>query len=109
MKLIEKILVATDFSQHSRDALRMAILLAKGFHSEIILIHVIPEIKDERRQIQWHGNRLKIGRIFCKDGVWKKKEIGRRKTPKVCGGRKARAQGASLHEMSEMRNGTDRN
>ena len=46
MKLIEKILVATDFSQHSRDALRMAVLLAKRFHSEIILIHVIPEIKD---------------------------------------------------------------
>jgi len=33
-----------DFSQPSRDALRMAILLAKAFHSEIILIHVIPEI-----------------------------------------------------------------
>jgi nucleotide-binding universal stress UspA family protein len=44
MKLLEKILVATDFAQPSRDALRMATLLAKGFHSEIILIHVIPEI-----------------------------------------------------------------
>jgi nucleotide-binding universal stress UspA family protein len=45
MKLLEKILVAMDFSQPSRDALRMAVLLAKAFHSEIILIHVIPEIK----------------------------------------------------------------
>ena len=44
MKLLEKILVAMDFGQASRDALRMASLLAKGFHSEIILIHVIPEI-----------------------------------------------------------------
>jgi len=44
MKLLEKILVATDFSQPSRDALRMATLLTKAFHSEIILIHVIPEI-----------------------------------------------------------------
>jgi nucleotide-binding universal stress UspA family protein len=44
MKSLEKILVATDFAQPSRDALRMASLLAKAFHSEIILIHVIPEI-----------------------------------------------------------------
>ena len=45
MKLIKKIMVATDFSQHSRDAFRMAILLAKAFHSEMVLIHVVPEIK----------------------------------------------------------------
>jgi nucleotide-binding universal stress UspA family protein len=57
VKLIEKILVATDFSQHSGDALRMATFLAKGFHSEIVLIHVIPEItglkidRDEIRKI----------------------------------------------------------
>lgn len=44
MKELEKILVATDFSQPSRDALQMAILLTKEFHSEIILIHVIPEV-----------------------------------------------------------------
>jgi len=44
MKLLEKVLVAMDFSQSSRDALRMAILFAKAFHSEIILIHVIPEM-----------------------------------------------------------------
>jgi nucleotide-binding universal stress UspA family protein len=46
MKLIEKILVATDFGHASKDALQMAFVLAKKFHSEIILIHVIPEIKD---------------------------------------------------------------
>ena len=45
MKLLEKILVAMDFLQPSNDALRMATLLAKAFHSEMILIHVIPEIK----------------------------------------------------------------
>jgi len=44
MKSLEKILVAMDFAQPSRDALRMATLWAKAFHSEIILIHVIPEI-----------------------------------------------------------------
>ena len=57
MKLLKKIMMATDFSQHSGDALRMAVLLAKGFHSEIILIHVIPEItglkidRDEIRKV----------------------------------------------------------
>jgi len=44
MKLLEKILVAMDFTPPSRDSLRMATFLAKAFHSEIILIHVIPEI-----------------------------------------------------------------
>jgi nucleotide-binding universal stress UspA family protein len=44
MKLLEKILVATDFERASKDALQMASVLAKEFHSEIILIHVIPEI-----------------------------------------------------------------
>ena len=46
MKLIEKILVATDFGHASKDALQMAFVLAKKFHSEIILIHVIPEIRN---------------------------------------------------------------
>ncbi|MGQ9638750.1 MAG: universal stress protein, partial [Thermodesulfobacteriota bacterium] len=46
MKLLEKILVATDFGKASKDALHMSVLLAKEFHSEIILIHIIPEIKD---------------------------------------------------------------
>jgi nucleotide-binding universal stress UspA family protein len=46
MKLLEKILVATDFKRASEDALRMSLFLAKEFNSEIILLHVIPEIKD---------------------------------------------------------------
>jgi len=46
MKLLEKILVATDFERASKDALQMAFVLAKEFHSEIILAHVIPEIKN---------------------------------------------------------------
>ncbi len=45
MKLLEKILVATDFQRTSDDALEMAIYLAKTFHSDLTLIHVIPEIK----------------------------------------------------------------
>jgi nucleotide-binding universal stress UspA family protein len=46
MKLLEKILFATDFSQAADSALQMAISIAKTFKSELILIHVLPEIKD---------------------------------------------------------------
>lgn len=43
MKLLEKILLATDFSGASGDALRTAAYLAKNFNSEILLLHVLPE------------------------------------------------------------------
>jgi len=46
MKLLEKILVATDFSQSSGYAVQTAQALAKAFGSEIILIHVIPKVPD---------------------------------------------------------------
>jgi len=46
MKSLEKILVATDFKHASEDALQMAIALAREFDSEVMLVHVIPEIKD---------------------------------------------------------------
>ena len=42
MKLLEKILVATDFTPGAHDALQMAVFVAKHFHSEIILLHVVP-------------------------------------------------------------------
>ena len=45
MKVMEKILFATDFNQSANDAMKTALLLAKTFHSEIILIHVVPEIE----------------------------------------------------------------
>jgi nucleotide-binding universal stress UspA family protein len=45
MKLLEKILVATNFDGPAKDALQTALGLAKAFHSEIILIHVVPEIR----------------------------------------------------------------
>ncbi len=46
MKSLDRILYATDFGQAAHDALGMAVHLAKTYHSEIILVHVIPEIKD---------------------------------------------------------------
>ncbi len=42
MKLLEKILVPTDFRGSADGALEMAISLAKIFDSEIILLHVLP-------------------------------------------------------------------
>jgi nucleotide-binding universal stress UspA family protein len=42
MKLLEKILVPTDFSPGAEDALQVALLVAKQFQSEITLLHVVP-------------------------------------------------------------------
>ena len=42
MKLIEKILVGTDFGPSSDNALAHAIALAQKFNSSIILAHIIP-------------------------------------------------------------------
>lgn len=41
MLQIKKILVPTDFSAHSTDALRYACTLAEQFHSEVHLLHVV--------------------------------------------------------------------
>jgi len=43
MKLLEKILVPTKFSNGCRDALQMAVHTAKVFNSKIILMHVFPD------------------------------------------------------------------
>ena len=42
MKLLDKILVATDFSPGAHDALQIATFVARSFRSEIILLHVVP-------------------------------------------------------------------
>jgi nucleotide-binding universal stress UspA family protein len=42
MKLLEKILLATDFGTGAEDALRIAVFVAKHFNSGIILLHVVP-------------------------------------------------------------------
>ena len=49
MKLISRILVATDFLEHSGNVLDNAIGLGKTFDTEITLIHVLPDnIPDEK-------------------------------------------------------------
>jgi nucleotide-binding universal stress UspA family protein len=54
MKLVKRILVATDFSPSADDALKTATSIAKQFQSEVLLLHVIPgdvEATTEERQL----------------------------------------------------------
>ncbi len=52
MKLLEKILLATDFSKSSENLLEYAINLAKTFHSQIIPVHVLPDdIANEKAKL----------------------------------------------------------
>ncbi len=46
MKLLEKILVATDFSPAADRAMRMAVHVAKTFRSELVLLHVTRDLPD---------------------------------------------------------------
>ena len=48
MKAIEKILVATDFSEYSEEACEYAITLAKKFNASLTVLHVINEPVDLR-------------------------------------------------------------
>ena len=49
MKILKKILLATDFSKSSENMVENAIDIAKLFESKIILIHVLPDqIKDDK-------------------------------------------------------------
>ncbi|MFH1438875.1 MAG: universal stress protein [Pseudomonadota bacterium] len=45
MKIIEKILFATDFSKAADSALESAVVAAKAFESELVVLAVIPEVK----------------------------------------------------------------
>lgn len=46
MKGLEKILLATESCERRADTVRMAVALARAFQSEILLVHVLPEIHD---------------------------------------------------------------
>ena len=46
MRLLEKILVATDFSPAADNAIRSAVSVAKTFRSKLILLHVVSEVPD---------------------------------------------------------------
>ena len=49
MKLIEKILLAHDFSKSSEKVVATAVELAKIFHTEVVPIHVLPnDVENEK-------------------------------------------------------------
>ncbi len=55
MKLIEKIIIATDFSKSSENVVENAIDLAKTFQSTVTLIYVLPnDIKNEKARLLLH-------------------------------------------------------
>jgi nucleotide-binding universal stress UspA family protein len=51
MKLLERILVPTNFSAAAEDAVQTAIFVAKQFNSEICLMHVIPGAVDSSSEV----------------------------------------------------------
>lgn len=65
MKLLHKILLATDFGQSSEQAMQMAIRLAKIFKSEILILHVIPamELSKLNREMIENGVRKELKKI----------------------------------------------
>lgn len=65
MKLLNRILFATDFSASSEQAMHMAIRLAKAFHSEIVVLHVIPsmELSKLGREMIEQGVRRELQKI----------------------------------------------
>ena len=70
MKLLNKILFATDFSKSSEIAMHKAIDVAKIFNSEIFILHVIPtmELSNLNKKMieKGVGNELKKVHDFIK-------------------------------------------
>jgi len=77
MRLLQKILLPTDFSRSSEDAVNWAVTLAKIFDSEIILVHVLPDdtnlemamdimVLKKAAHNQLNNIRKKIGRNWIK-------------------------------------------
>lgn len=48
MKLLEKVLIATDFGEAAKDAAKTAAAVASIFGAKLILIHVVPDTGDSR-------------------------------------------------------------
>ncbi len=65
MKLLNRILLATDFSKSSEQAMHMAIRLAKIFNSEILTLHVIPsmEVSKLNQEMIEKGINLELKKI----------------------------------------------
>jgi len=68
MKLLHKILLATDFSQSANEAMKRSIHLAKIFKSEILILHVIPsmEMSKLNKELIEKGVQAEIKKIYDK-------------------------------------------
>jgi nucleotide-binding universal stress UspA family protein len=80
MKSLERILFATDFGQASHNAMDMAVYLGRIYNSEIILVHVIPEIENSpvshdsvREAIEGHVE--KTAEEFHRQGIEKVQSV----------------------------------
>ncbi|MCB0586167.1 MAG: universal stress protein, partial [Phaeodactylibacter sp.] len=59
MRILEKILLATDLLPSSENVVNDAIYLAKAFHSKIILLHVLPENIGSEKVKKLFGETIK--------------------------------------------------
>lgn len=68
MKLLHKILLATDFSESSELAMHKAIQLAKSFDSEILILHVIPsmELSNLNKEMVQKGVKTELKKVYDK-------------------------------------------
>lgn len=75
MKKLQSILVAVDFSEASRDAVRYAVTLAEKFNSEIFVLTVIPEI--EGSPLGFDTIKAEISKLLqeMKDDIGKKGHV----------------------------------
>jgi nucleotide-binding universal stress UspA family protein len=74
MKLLETILLPTDFGKGFRPALDTAVALAKAFQSKLVLLHVIPEsmipfLSDDGEVADIETRLIELGKQIAEQGV----------------------------------------
>jgi len=88
MKLLEKLLLPTDFSEASQDAMETAIYVAKRFKSRITLLHVIPDLKTPMLAMDMVKTNVvnelnKIEKRLASDGIKVEKKVVVQGVPSV--------------------------
>jgi len=74
MKLLERILVATDFGDGSDDAVRTAVCVAKTYRPDVLLLHDVPSSRTSADAREMTGQRTAqqlqaIADRFKADGI----------------------------------------
>ena len=66
MKLLEKILFATDFSPAANAVLNSVKKVARTFDSQVVLLHVVPELSESliKKQLLLETAQTELQRIF---------------------------------------------